>query len=328
MANKPFIAHVKDFIALIFICIFLTGITCAQPSADLNETELPVSTSGVNGTSISKSSFLLTDKIAQLTSFVKKGVAFAKNESKKNALATFNDLNGEFIQGELYLFAYDVNATTLALPYQQEIIGQNRMVLRDSNGMGFIKAMTNIAGYGGGFVYYVYPNPVMNLTEQVKLAYVKPVDETWFIGSGIYLPEIHAFMDKDAISQLINRVEQAAAFAMQEGKEKATTDFNNKNGTWAQNNTYIFAYDFNGTTLAMPYQPESIGTDRWDYTDKYGSLIARIEIDTAQDGGGFVYVVYYNPETEKDELKLCYVLPIDNRWLVGSGIYTGQDLLT
>lgn len=120
-------------------------------------------------------------------------------------------------------------------------------------------------------------------------------------------------------------MERAAAFGEKEGKEKASVSFNDRNDAWAKENTYIFAYDFNGTTLAMPYQPESIGTNRWNYTDSYGSPIARLEIDIAKTGGGFVYVVYYNPVTDRDELKLCYVLPVQDDWLVGSGIYTGKD---
>jgi signal transduction histidine kinase len=196
----------------------------------------------------------------------------------------------------------------------------------DSNGMAFFELLADVARYGGGYLYYVYPNPDQNMTEQVKLVYVESIDDTWFIGSGIYLPHIHAKMEEDAISELIDRVLKSVEFAKIEGKEKASSVFNDINSTWAKDSSYIFAYDFTGATLAMPYQPEAIGEDRWEYTDRYGSPIARLEIDVAKRGGGFVYVVYYNPDTKRDELKLCYVLPVDNDWLVGSGLYTGDDL--
>jgi signal transduction histidine kinase len=318
--------HSWQLLALILTCSFFTGITYAQIPSDQNETALSVEIPGAGMDNTTGSSLSLKEKISEITDFVKKGSDYAKNNPKDVVLAQFNDINGEFVQGERYIFAYDINGTTLALPYQQDLIGKNRMSLVDSNGMELLKSMAYVAGYGGGYLYYIYPNPAQNFIEQVKFTYIEPVDETWFIGSGFYIPHFNIVMDKEAISQLVARVERAQVFAEEEGKEKASMVFNDKNDTWAKDNTYIFSYDFNGTTLAMPYQPESIGKNRWDYTDKYGIHTARLEIETAKAGGGFTYVVYYNPESNRDELKFCYVLPIQNDWLVGSGIYTGQDV--
>lgn len=319
-------AHLWRLFTLLLMCTVLTGFPLAESSSDQDELSQSVITPDTGMDNATTNQIPLKEKILNLTAFVKKGVEYAKNTSKTEALAQFNDKNGEFTQGEQYIFAYDINGTTLALPHEQELIGENRRDLVDSNGMKFFQSLIHLAGYGGGYLYYVYPNPAKNLTEQVKLTYVEPVDDTWFIGSGIYLPHVNAELDKDAIHELVSRVKRGAAFGEKEGKEKASAAFNDKNDTWAKDNTYIFAYDFNGTTLAMPYQPESIGKNRWNYTDTYGSPIARLEIDIAKAGGGFAYVVYYNPESGKDELKFCYILPVQKDWLVGSGIYTGKDL--
>ncbi|HWQ67249.1 MAG TPA: cache domain-containing protein [Methanospirillum sp.] len=318
-------AYQWGFVALVLICTTLSGVALAELSGEQNETSLSVGISGTGPDTVS-ADLVLEEKIENLTAFVKKGVSYAKNNTKEDALAHFNDLTGEFVNGEQYLFAYDINGTTLALAYEPELIGTNRMNLTDSNGMEFFKAMTYIAGYGGGFIYYVYPNPAQNRSEQVKFTYVEPINDTWFVGSGFYLPHINAVIDKDAIAGLVSRVEQGAAFAESEGEEKSSAAFNDINGTWSKDNTYLFSYGFDGMTLAMPYQPERVGTNRMDKTDKYGCLIARLEIDTAKAGGGFVYVAYYNPASGKDELKFCYVLPVQGDRLVGSGIYTGSDL--
>ena len=45
---------------------------------------------------------------------------------KTAALSAFNDPKGEFIDGELYIFAYDMNGTVLSLPYQPDLVGENR----------------------------------------------------------------------------------------------------------------------------------------------------------------------------------------------------------
>jgi len=78
------------------------------------------------------------------------------------------------------------------------------------------------------------------------------------------------------------------------------------------------------TTLALPFQPEVIGTNRTDFTDTYGVKVTAWEIAVAKSGGGFVYVDYLNPDTGKPGMKLCYVAPVDDTWLVGSGIYTDR----
>lgn len=319
-------------LGILIVCVSLVGIAYGELSSEQNATspgEMNTTSAESSETSVVDapgSVVSLEEKITELTSFVKKGVVYAKNNSKEDALAVFNDVNGEFVKGEQYLFAYDRNGTTLALPYQQDYIGQNRMNLTDSNGAKIMESLVSLSKYGGGYLYYVYPNPTDNGTEQVKISYVEPVDDSWFIGAGIYLPHINAAFDKEAISGLFSRVEQAAAFGEKEGKESASVVFNDKTTTWAENSAYIFAYDMNGTTLALPYQPEIIGTNRMDYKDKYGSPSVRLDIDTAKAGGGFVYLVYYNPDSGRDELKLCYVLPVDNDWLVGSGLYSGKDL--
>lgn len=316
-----FMTPLWEIITLVLLCTLFCGIAGATPSPDQNGTSLSDAVSESSEEHSMDDPILLNEQLPDLKDFVKEGVAFAKNNSKEESLARFNDAEGKFVQGERYLFAYDVNGTTLALPYEQNLIGTNRMDLIDSNGMEFIRALRYLAGYGGGYLYYVYPNPAEEGIEQVKIAYVEPVDDTWFVGSGFYLPDIPAVMDPQAVSDLMARVEKGAAFGEKEGKEKASLVFNDRNDTWAKDNTYIFAYDLNGTVLAMPYQPESIGTSRWNYTDTYGSPIARLDIDIAKAGGGFMYVMYYNPASGKDELKFCYILPVNPDWLVGSGIY-------
>jgi cytochrome c len=43
-----------------------------------------------------------------------------------------------------------------------------------------------MAGMGSGFNYYIYPDPSRNMTQALKLSYVANIDDTWFLGSGIY----------------------------------------------------------------------------------------------------------------------------------------------
>jgi hypothetical protein len=261
------------------------------------------------------------DAADEMKDFVAGAALYAREHSRTDALAAFNNPDGEFVRDELYIFAYDMNGTVLALPFQQALIGTDRSGVRDSSGVAYIYSMSRVAAEGGGSVYYVYPNPANGYAEELKLGYVMPVDGTWFVGSGIYLPGVGTDFDTHARETLVQRVKSARDYAQEYGRETACAAFNNLSGEFADGGAYIFAYSANGTTLALPYQPEIVGTNRLDFEDRYGVAVILLESAAAEAGGGFVYVTYYNPDTGLDGLKLCYVAPVDKEWFVGSGIY-------
>jgi len=121
-----------------------------------------------------------------LVAFVKEAVAYAKTNGKEAALAEFDKTNGSFVRGELYLYAYDFNGTTIAHPFNPEKIGVNRLNETDAHGNYFIKDLRDAAMNGSGFVGFYYINPAHNRTVEKKLGYVEKVDNDWFVGSGIY----------------------------------------------------------------------------------------------------------------------------------------------
>ena len=259
----------------------------------------------------------------EMKAFVAEAALYAREHGRTGAIPAFNDPDGEFVRDELYIFAYDMNGTVLALPFQQAFIGTDRSAVHDSSGVAYIADMSRIAAVGGGSIYYVYPNPAQGYVEELKLGYILPVDGTWFVGSGIYIPEVATGFDTEARETLVQRAKIARDFAQERGREAACAAFNDISGDFVDGGAYIFAYDMDGTTLALPYQTEYIGENRLDLEDRYGVRVILLEIAAAERGGGFVYITYYNPETGLDELKLCYVTPVDDEWFVGSGIYAG-----
>ena len=263
--------------------------------------------------------------IGSMASFVEDAAEYARLNGKDAALASFNDPEGEFIDGELYIFAYDMNGTTLAHPYQPGVVGENRMSLADENGLELIKGCTDLVARGGGYLYFTFPNPSDAYRQELKLAAVRPVDETWYVGSGIYIPEMNVALNQTSIDALVARVKEAQAFALTssayENNDELFVAMNEKFGTGEY---YVFAYDMNGTCLNLPFQPEMTGVDRLNFTDAYSVEAVKLEIDAAKRGGGYVYVVYENPDTGNEELKFCYVAPVMDEWFVGSGVYAGQ----
>ncbi len=86
---------------------------------------------------------------------------------------------------------------------------------------------------------------------------------------------------------------------------------------------YVFAYDFNGITLAH-YIKKLIGVNRWNLRDPTGFLVAQELIRISQQsGGGFLqYTGTIKPETGKPSIKIGYTDSIpDWRWMIGAGVY-------
>jgi cytochrome c len=121
-----------------------------------------------------------------LVSFVREAVAYARINGKEKALQEFSNRNGSFFRGELYIYAYDVNGTTIAHPVNPEKIGVSRINEKDAEGNFFIRDLRAAATDGSGFVTYYYVNPSHNNTVEKKLGYAMAVDSTWWLGSGIY----------------------------------------------------------------------------------------------------------------------------------------------
>ncbi|MEI8332041.1 MAG: hypothetical protein WCF90_10415 [Methanomicrobiales archaeon] len=54
---------------------------------------------------------------------------------------------------------------------------------------------------------------------------------------------------------------RTAAFAHQNGVDKAATAFNDPKGAFVQYEAYVFAGDYNGTALTDPFPPELVDTN-------------------------------------------------------------------
>ncbi|AKB33879.1 hypothetical protein MSSIH_3189 [Methanosarcina siciliae HI350] len=114
----------------------------------------------------------------------------------------------------------------------------------------------------------------------------------------------------------------AITYADKNGKDAAITEFNNQNGTFVHDSLYVYAFDYNGITLALPYQPQLIGTDLSDLQDPYGVNYTKVEIFLAQQGGGFLFYHYYDPARNMTlEPKMSYVQKVDDTWWLGAGTY-------
>lgn len=119
-----------------------------------------------------------------LVAFVDSAVLYTKTHGTQKALAEFNNRNGSFFKGELYIYAYGFNGTTLAHPVNPEKVGKNR---DDEGAIGvFVREMGSAVRNGSGFYRFTYINPLHNNTLESKMGYGVKVDDDWWLGSGVY----------------------------------------------------------------------------------------------------------------------------------------------
>ncbi|VVB72176.1 Single Cache domain 2 [uncultured archaeon] len=223
-------------------------------------------------------------------------------------------------KGDLCIFAYDFNGTCIAHPINPSLVGKTGF--SDINGVDVVGSELRLARRGGGTMYIVFPNPTHGNKEELKQIYIRSMFDSMYLGSGIYLSNISASFDKDQVNELVAYVNEALQFAKQNGKQKSLEVFNDPKGNFARDGRYIFAYDYDGRTLALPYQLKLIGTSRIDIKDPNGVDFVRQGIDVARMGNGFHYYIYPDPSKNMTAaLKLSYVANVDDKWFLGSGIY-------
>ena len=122
----------------------------------------------------------------EVVGFVKEAVAFAKANGKEAALKEFTKRDGKFVRGELYIYAYDFTGTVISHGGQPDLVGQNLIDMKDPNGVMVIQELIKLAKGNGGWLDYAWPNPLHGNAVEPKAGYVLKVDDTWFLGSGMY----------------------------------------------------------------------------------------------------------------------------------------------
>jgi cytochrome c len=116
-----------------------------------------------------------------------KAAAFVKANGKDKAVAEFNNQKGQFVKGDLYVFAQGFDGLMLANGGNPKLTGQNHLELKDPTGKFFVKEMVQIVKTKGeGWVSYSWTNPATKKV-QPKDTYVKRVEGTdMFVGCGVF----------------------------------------------------------------------------------------------------------------------------------------------
>ena len=104
---------------------------------------------------------------------VKSAVAYIAANGAEKGLDILNDPKSEFVKGELYVFAYDLNGIMMANSFKQNLVGQNVLDVPDTAGKKYRREMVEVAKTkGSGWVDYQSQNPKTKKIEQ-KTTYIE-----------------------------------------------------------------------------------------------------------------------------------------------------------
>lgn len=116
---------------------------------------------------------------------VKDAEKFIKANGKEKALQEMSKPDGKWVKGELYVFAYDLQAVMVAHPKNPKLVGKNLMEVPDVDGKLFRKEIVEQAkAKGSGWVDYKYKNPETGKIED-KTTYLLKVGDI-ILCCGIY----------------------------------------------------------------------------------------------------------------------------------------------
>ena len=116
---------------------------------------------------------------------VKKAITFYKANGKAKTFTAISDPKGKFVNGDLYVFVYDLTGKCLAHGGNAKQVGKDLIDLKDANGKAFVKERVDLAkSKGKGWQNYKWNNPATKQIED-KTAYIEKVDDV-IIGCGAY----------------------------------------------------------------------------------------------------------------------------------------------
>lgn len=124
----------------------------------------------------------------EAVAMVRKAAEFLKKNGKEKAFAEFNNAKGQFVDRDLYIFAFLANGDGVeqANGANYRLVGKNVKEMKDADGKFLIKEILalGMSKEGKGWVDYKWPNPGTGSIDS-KRTYVERVEDV-VIGCGVY----------------------------------------------------------------------------------------------------------------------------------------------
>lgn len=91
----------------------------------------------------------------------------------------------QFKKGELFIFVFDFEGKSLANGGIPAMVGKNMAGAKSADGQLFIQEQIKVAKGGSGWLEYDWMNPATKKVQK-KVSFVKKVNDSFYLGSGIH----------------------------------------------------------------------------------------------------------------------------------------------
>ncbi|MEB3254894.1 MAG: cache domain-containing protein [Synechococcaceae cyanobacterium] len=262
---------------------------------------------------------------AALVAFVERAAAEIRSRGEAS-FADFRQPGGPWLEGDRYLFVWDLQGNRYVYPPDLEHESGNQLEMQDFTGRAVGRMLVEQAASPGGrgWVHYQWRRtnrddrrPVWKSTYVLRAT--APSGRTYLVGSGLYESPIEkAFVvqEVDAAAELL-RLEGRAAFPR----------LRDRRGRFWFHETYVFVDTPAGEELVNPAFAEVEGRNILNLRDLEGRPMVREYIDLAmRRGSGWTTYLWPRPDGSKTPArKHTYVrrvqTPTGETLIVGAGVY-------
>ncbi|MFN9618981.1 MAG: cache domain-containing protein [Synechococcaceae cyanobacterium] len=262
---------------------------------------------------------------AALVAFVERAAAEIRSRGEAS-FADFRQPGGPWLEGDRYLFVWDLQGNRYVYPPDLEHESGNQLEMQDFTGRAVGRMLVEQAASpaGRGWVHYQWRRTNRDDRRPVwKSTYVlqatAPSGRTYLVGSGLYESPIEkAFVvqEVDAAAELLRR-QGRAAFPL----------LRDRRGRFWFHETYVFVDTPAGVELVNPAFAAVEGRNILALRDLEGRPMVREYIDLAmQRGSGWTSYLWPRPDGSKTPArKHTYVrrvqTPTGETLIVGAGLY-------
>ncbi|MFZ6871650.1 cache domain-containing protein [Undibacterium sp. Di27W] len=120
----------------------------------------------------------------EVIALVQKAIAFQNQYGRERTLAEINNPKGVLVDGELYLFAFNLkgDGITQANTVFPALVGKNLLDMRDPDGIYIIKRFLDVANSksGKGWVDYKWPSATRGKFVELKTSYIERAGDLFF----------------------------------------------------------------------------------------------------------------------------------------------------
>ncbi len=271
----------------------------------------------------------LYEDTRQLVNFVEAAAARIERRGTE-AFKEFAQSGSPWQSFNTYLFVYDDTGTCVWHGMNPQLVGRSLIGLRDAFGKPVIQSIVDIKQSperdASGWLFYLWEEHT-DLLPEWKSSYIRkavaPDGRMYFIGSG----SGHLKLEKVFVR---NRVEAAARFLQEHGRESTFKELQNAASPFYFLGNFIFVLDQRGYSLVDPAYPTLGGRDMSDLRDAIGRPVIGEVLQKLQTSDeAWVQFLWPKPGERLPSRKLMYVRKVrvgDDILLIGSHFYLATPI--